>query len=169
VATRYLVALGHRLFVLAYCVSTIAVSRRVVLTLLGRRVYTVAETIPVIAMILCAWRWPAQRAPWLFISLGVLVHMAGDLIYSFHDQNLVPTPCRRPVTTCTSFRTCCWWRAWSFLPKAIRTSARRRAHRGLVVGVAVAALAALLWFGPVFSATGSFWHVLIADAYPVAT
>jgi len=118
-------------------------------------------------MILCAWRWPAQRAPWLFISLGVLVHMAGDLIYSFHDQNLVPTPVPASSDYVYFVSTCCWWRAWSFYPKQYRTSARRRAHRGLVVGVAVAALAALLWFGPVFSATGSFWHVLIADAYPV--
>jgi len=46
------------LFVLAYCVSTIAVSRRVVLTPSGTEGLHRAETIPVIAMILCAWRWP---------------------------------------------------------------------------------------------------------------
>ena len=48
------------LFVLAYCVSTIAVSRPSGFnTFWDGGVYTVAETIPVIAMILCAWRWPA--------------------------------------------------------------------------------------------------------------
>ena len=157
------------LFVLAYCVSTIAVSRPSGFnTFWDGGVYTVAETIPVIAMILCAWRWPAQRAPWLFISLGVLVHMAGDLIYSFHDQNLVPTP----VPASSDY---VYFVSYLLLVAGVviltqsNTGRVRGAVRieGLVVGVAVTALAALLWFGPVFSATGSFWHVLIADAYPV--
>jgi len=157
------------LFVLAYCVSTIAVSRPSGFnTFWDGGVYTVAETIPVIAMILCAWRWPAQRAPWLFISLGVLVHMAGDLIYSFHDENLVPTP----VPASSDY---VYFVSYLLLVAGVviltqsNTGRVRGAVRieGLVVGVAVAALAALLWFGPVFSATGSFWHVLIADAYPV--
>jgi len=157
------------LFVLAYCVSTIAVSRPSGFnTFWDGGVYTVAETIPVIAMVLCAWRWPAQRAPWLLISLGVLVHMAGDLLYSFHDQNLVPTP----VPASSDY---VYFASYVFLVAGVvlltqsNTGRVRAAVRieGLVVGAALAALAALLWFGPVFSATGSFWHVLIADAYPV--
>ena len=45
------------LFVLAYCVSSIVVSRPSGFnTFWDGGVYTVAETLPVIAMVLCAWR-----------------------------------------------------------------------------------------------------------------
>jgi diguanylate cyclase (GGDEF)-like protein len=157
------------LFVLAYCVSTIALSRPSGFnTFWDGGVYTVAEMLPVIAMLMCALRWPAQRAPWLFIGAGVLAHTAGDLVYSFHDQNLVPTP----VPASSDY---VYFASYALLVIGVVLLTQRNVGRvraavrveGIVVGIAVAALAALLWFGPVFSATGSLWHVVTADVYPV--
>lgn len=155
--------------VVAYCVSTIAVSRPSGFnTFWDGGIYTVAETLPVIAMILCALRWPAQRAPWLLIGAGVLVHAAGDLVYSFHDQNLVPTPVPA-VSDYVFFASYVLLVAGVVVLTQSHVGRVRAALRveGIVAGLAVAALAALLWFGPVLSATGSLWHVVLADVYPV--
>lgn len=157
------------LFVLSYVVSTVVVSRPDNFnTLWDGGVYTVAETLPVIAMILCALRWPAQRAPWLLIGLGVLAHTAGDLVYSFHDQNLIPTPV--PADSDVLF-----FVSYALLVAGVlvltqhhigRVSAAVRLE-GIVTGIVVASLAALLWFGPALSMSGTLWHVVLADAYPV--
>lgn len=156
-------------FVIAYCVSTIAVSRPSGFnTFWDGGIYTVAEILPVIAMVLCALRWPAQRAPWLLIGAGALAHAAGDLIYSFHDQNLIPTP----VPAASDY---VYLASYALLVIGVVLLTQSNVGRvslavrveGFVSGIAVAALAALLWFGPVLSATGTLWHVIIADAYPV--
>jgi GGDEF domain-containing protein len=157
------------LFVLAYCVSSIVVSRPSGFnTFWDGGVYTVAETLPVIAMVLCAWRWPAQRAPWLLIGAGVLAHTVGDLIYSFRDQNLVPTPVPAPSDYVYLVSYVLLVAGVVLLTQSnvgrVRTTVRLE---GIVAGLAVAALAALLWFAPVFSETGSLWHVVVADVYPV--
>jgi len=157
------------LFVVAYCLSSIVVSRPSGFnTFWDGGIFTVAETLPVIAMLLCAWRWPGQRAPWLFISAGVLVHTAGDLVYSFHDQNQLPTPVPA-ASDYAYFVSYLLLVAGVILLTQSNTGRVRAAVRleGFVVGIALAALAALLWFGPVLSTTGSLWHVLVADAYPV--
>jgi diguanylate cyclase (GGDEF)-like protein len=155
--------------VLAYCVSTVAVSRPSGFnTLWDGGVYTAAETLPVIAMILCAWRWPAQRAPWLFIGAGVLVHAAGDLVYSFHDQNLVPIPVPAPSDFV-------YFASYLLLVVGVLLLTQSHVGRvrpstrveGIVAGLAVAAMAALLWYGPALSVTGTFWRVVVADVYPV--
>ena len=156
-------------FVVAYCISTMALSRPTGFnTFWDGGVYTIAEMLPVIAMVLCALRWPAQRAPWLFIGVGALAHAAGDLLYSFHDQNLVPTP----VPASSDY---VYLASYVLLVTGVVLLTQSNVGRvraavrveGLAAGLAVAALAALLWFGPVLAATGSLWHVIVADAYPV--
>ena len=156
-------------FVLAYCVSTVTVSRTNSFnTFWDGGVYTVAELLPVVAMILCAKRWPAQRVPWLLIAAGVMVHAAGDLVYSFHDQNLVPTPV--PALSDIVFLA-------SYVLLVVGVVFLTQSHvgrvrasvriEGFVAGLMVASLAALFWFGPALSITGSWWKVIVADAYPV--
>lgn len=157
------------LFVLAYGVSTAAVSRtNNFSTFWDGGVYTVAEVLPVIAMVLCAKRWPAQRAPWLLIGAGVIVHAVGDLVYSFHDQNLVPTPVPALSDIIFLISYVLLVAGVVFLTQShvgrIRASLR---VEGLVAGLMVASLAALFWFGPALSMTGSLWRVIVADAYPV--
>jgi diguanylate cyclase (GGDEF)-like protein len=157
------------LFVLAYCVSTAAISRTSDFnTFWDGGVYIIAEVLPVIAMVLCAMRWPAQRAPWLLIGVGVLVHAAGDLVYSFHDQNLVPVPVPAPSDVV-------YLASYVLLVLGVLLLTQNHGARvrpavrveGIVAGLAVAALAALLWYGPVFSVTGSLWHAVLADGYPM--
>lgn len=157
------------LFVIAYCISTFTLSRTNSFnTLWDGGVYTVAETLPIIAMILCAWRWPAQRGAWLLMSAGVLVHAVGDLVYSFHDQNLIPTPVPAPSDV-VFFASYVLLVAGVLLLTQSHVGRVRAAMRieGIVAGLAVAALAALLWYGPVLSATGTIWHVVLADVYPM--
>jgi len=157
------------LFVLAYCVSTIAISQTNNFnTFWDGGVYTIAETLPVIAMVLCAKHWPAQRAPWLLIGAGVLVHAAGDLVYSFHDQNLVPIPVPAPSDV-VYFASYVLLVAGVLLLTQSHVGRVRPAVRieGIMVGLALAALAVLLWYGPVLSVTGTIWRVVIADGYPV--
>ena len=157
------------LFVLAYVVSTFTVSRTNSFnTFWDGGVYTIAETLPVIAMILCAKHWPAQRVPWLLIGAGVLVHAAGDLVYSFHDQNLIPVPVPA-ASDIIYFASYVLLVAGVFVLTQSHVGRVRPAVRveGIIFGLALAAPAALLWYGPVLSVTGTFWRVVIADGYPV--
>lgn len=157
------------LFVMAYCVSTFTVSRtNAFSTFWDGGVYTVAETLPVIAMLLCARRWPAQRGAWLLMSAGVLGHAVGDLVYSFHDQNLIPTPVPAPSDVVFFI---------SYVLLVVGVVLLTQSHvgrvratvrvEGIVAGLAVSALAALLWYGPALSVTGTLWRVVLAEVYPV--
>lgn len=157
------------LTVLAYIVSAVAVQRPSGFnTFWDGWVYTAAEIIPVVAMLLCARRWPAQRLPWLLFSVGILLHAAGDLVYSFHDQNQIPIP--SPATSDIIY-------LLSYVVLIVAMISLTQSHvgrvsvalriEGIVIGLAVAALAALLWYGPVLSVSGSFWNVVLTEVYPV--
>ncbi len=155
--------------VLAYCVSAFAVARpNGFNTIWDGWIYTIAETLPVIAMVLCAKRWPAQRLPWLLFSVGIVLHTAGDLIYSFHDQNLtpIPVPAASDVIYFASYLVLIVGMIVLTQRNVGHVSAALRVE-GIVTGVALAALAALLWYGPVLSVSGTFWHVVLSEVYPV--
>lgn len=155
--------------ILAYCISTVAVTRTNDFDSFWDGVFFPAtEVLPVIAMVLCAWRWPAQRLAWLIMATGIIIHAVGDLVYSFHDQNLVPIP----VPASSDF---IFFASYTLLVVSVLLLTQSHVGRvrpavrveGIVAGLAVAALAALLWYGPVLSATGTLWRVIIADGYPV--
>lgn len=155
--------------ILAYCVSSVAVARPSGIDTFWDGVFFPAsEVLPVIAMVLCAWRWPAQRLAWLTMSAGIIVHALGDLTYAFHDVNLVPTPV--PASSDYLF-----FGAYALLVLGVLLLTQSHVGRvraalrieGLVAGLAVAALAALFWYGPVLSSSGALWRVIVADGYPV--
>ncbi len=102
------------------------------------------------------------------MGAGVVIHGVGDLVYSFHDQNLVPIP----VPASSDF---VFFASYVLLVVGVMLLTQSHVGRvrpavrveGIVAGLALAALAALLWYGPVLSATGTWWRVIVADGYPV--
>lgn len=157
------------IFVLVYCVSTFVMHPANGYSLVWDGwIYTIAETLPIVLMLLCATRWPAQRVPWLFISLGVLLHTIGDLIYTYHDQNLASMPSPAPSDFAYVFSYVAFIFGIVILTQGhlgrIRMVVRLE---GIIFGLAVASVAALLWFGPVLQVSGGFFKVVVTLAYPI--
>jgi len=131
-------------------------------------VYTVAETACIVPILLRARREAAFRRAWLAIAGALLLKTFGDLVFTFHDQNLTPLPNPAPsdafhILACVLMIggvTVMMQSSFGRIHASVRLD-------GAIAGLALAAVAADLWFGPVLNVSGRPLQVVVDMAYPI--
>src|SRR5580658_6480845 len=154
----------------AYGVSTLVVHRPAsgYNTFWDGWVQNVASALPAIPLLLRARRSPQLRWAWLAMAAGVVLYTLADLVYLLHDQNLRPIP--SPAPSDAFYLSCNLAFIVGF---AILTqSSFGRVHPsvrldGAIAGLAIAAVAGVLWFEPVLDVSGRPLQVAVDLAYPV--
>src|SRR5580658_5139147 len=155
----------------AYGVSTLVVHRPSTgyNTFWDGWVQNIASALPVIPLLLRARRSPRLRWAWLAMAAGVMLYTLADLVYIYHDQNLRPIP--SPAPSDALFLSC---NVAFIVGFAILTQASfGRVHAsvrldGAIAGLAIAAVAGVVWFEPVLHVSGRPLQVAVDLAYPVA-
>ena len=155
---------------IAYGVSTLVVHRPPsgYNTFWDGWVQNIASALPIMPLLLRARRSPRLRSAWLAMATGVMLYTLADLVYIYHDQNLHPIPF--PAPSDAFFLSC---NAAFIIGFAILTqSSFGRVHPsvrldGAIAGLAIAAVAGVVWFGPVLHVSGRPFQAGVALAYPV--
>jgi diguanylate cyclase (GGDEF)-like protein len=130
--------------------------------------YNIAFTLPIIPMLRRANRSQSQRVAWRLLALGVVLNTAATLVYTYHDQNLVPIP--SPALS-DAFYLASY--ALFIAGVAILTQSRLgRVHAsvrldGAIAGLAMASLAGMLWFEPLLKVSGHPLQIIVGMAYPL--
>jgi diguanylate cyclase len=159
------------LFVLAYAVSTFVVHRPPsgYNTIWDGWVENVASTLPIIPILLCARRLPVLRAAWLAMAGGIVLNTAGNLVWTYHDQNLHPIPNPAPSDALYLSSYVAFIAGVAFMTQSsfgrVHSSVRLD---GAITGLAIAAVAGMLWFEPVLHVSGRPFQVIVGMAYPVS-
>src|SRR5580658_9202618 len=156
--------------VIAYGVSTLVVHRPPsgYNTFWDGWVQNIASALPVIPLLLRARRSPELRWAWLAMAAGVMLYTMADLVYIYHDQNLNPIP--SPAPSDAFFLSC---NVAFIVGFAILTQASfGRVHAsvrldGAIAGLAIAAVAGVVWFEPVLHVSGRPFQAAVDLAYPV--
>jgi diguanylate cyclase (GGDEF)-like protein len=154
----------------AYGVSTLVVHRPPsgYITLWDGWVQNIASALPVIPLVLRARRSRELRSAWLAMAAGVMLYTLADLVYTYHDQNLRPIP--SPAPSDAFFLLC---NVAFIVGFAILTqSSFGRVHAsvrldGAIAGLAIAAVAGVVWFEPVLHLSGRPFQAAVDLAYPV--
>jgi diguanylate cyclase (GGDEF)-like protein len=156
--------------VLAYGVSTLVVHRPSsgYNTFWDGWVQNIASALPVIPLLLRARRAPRLRSAWLAMAAGCALYTLADLVFLLHDQNLTPIP--SPAPSDAFFLSC---NVAFIIGFAILTqSSFGRVHAsvrldGAIAGLAIAAVAGVVWFEPVLDVSGQPFRAAVLLAYPV--
>src|SRR5271154_2640915 len=154
----------------AYGVSTLVVHRPPsgYNTFWDGWVENIAGALPVIPLLLRARRSPRLRSAWLAMATGVMLYTLADLVYIYHDQNLKPIP--SPAPSDAFFLSC---NVAFIVGFALLTqSSFGRVHAsvrldGAIAGLAIAAVAGVVWFEPVLHLSGRPFQAAVDLAYPV--
>jgi len=156
--------------VVAYGVSTFVVHRPPsgYNTIWDGWIYTIAETLPVIPVLLRVRRSSEFRSAWLAMAAMIVLNTLGDLVYTYHDQNLnpIPDPAPSDVLYLLSYA------AFIAAVAVLTQSSFGRVHAsvrldGAIAGLAMGALAGVLWFEPLLHASGRLLQVVVTVAYPL--
>ncbi len=130
--------------------------------------YTVTESLPLIPMLLCTRRVPRTRIAWLVMACGVVLNAAGDLVYTYHDQNLAKMPDLAPSDVLYLSSYLSYIVGVTLLTQGnlgrVHVSVRLD---GAISGLALASLAGLLWFDPLLHVSGHPLAVAVHMAYPL--
>src|SRR6202167_6341880 len=156
--------------IVAYGVSTLVVHRPIsgYNTFWDGWVQNIASALPAIPLLMRARRSPRLRSAWLAMATGVVLYTLADLVYLYHDQNLRPIP--SPAPSDAFFLSC---NVAFIIGFAILTqSSFGRVHAsvrldGAIAGLAMAALAGVVWFEPVLDLSGRPFQAAVDLAYPV--
>jgi diguanylate cyclase len=156
--------------VIAYGVSTLVVHRPPsgYNTFWDGWVENIASVLPAIPLLLRARRSRELRWAWLAMAAGVILYTMADLVYLFHDENLKPIP--SPAPSDAFFLSC---NAAFIVGFAILTqSSFGRVHAsvrldGAIAGLAIAAVAGVIWFEPMLDLSGRPFQAAVDLAYPV--
>jgi diguanylate cyclase (GGDEF)-like protein len=158
------------LVIVAYGVSTLVVHRPPsgYNTFWDGWVQNIASALPVIPLLLRARRSPRLRSAWLTMAAGVVLYTLADLVYIYHDQNLRPIP--SPAPSDAFFLSCNV--AFIIAFAILSQSSFGRVHAsvrldGAIAGLAIAAVAGVVWFGPVLLVSGRPFQAAVDLAYPV--
>src|SRR5580658_7337303 len=154
----------------AYGVSTLVVHRPSTgyNTFWDGWVENIASVLPVIPLLLRARRSSELRWAWLSMAAGVMLWTLANLVYTYHDQNLRPIP--SPAPSDAFFLSC---NVAFIVGFAILTQASfGRVHAsvrldGAIAGLAIAAVAGVVWFEPVLHVSGRPFQAAVDLAYPV--
>jgi diguanylate cyclase (GGDEF)-like protein len=131
-------------------------------------IYNIAQSLPVIPMLIRVRRTPELRSAWLAMAAGVTLNSLGNLLYTFHDQNLRPIPDPAPSDALYLLS----YVAFIVGVLLSTQSSFGRLHAsvrldGAITGLAIGAVAGVLWFGPVLQVSGHPLQVAVEMAYPV--
>ncbi|MGP8010378.1 MAG: putative bifunctional diguanylate cyclase/phosphodiesterase, partial [Acidimicrobiales bacterium] len=156
--------------VVAYGVSTLVVHRPPsgYNTFWDGWVQNVASALPAIPLVLRARRSPRLRSAWLAMAAGCVLYTMADLVFLYHDQNLNPIP--SPAPSDAFFLSC---NLAFIIGFAILTqSSFGRVHAsvrldGAIAGLAIAAVAGVVWFEPVLHISGRPFQAAVDLAYPI--
>ena len=108
------------------------------------------------------------RWAWWLVTVGIALFAAGNLLFTYRDQNLDPVPF--PGWSDILYLESTLALAVAFgLVTHIHVGGVSRASRlnGLVVGLAAASVAVALWFNTILEQSGSAAAVLVGLAYPL--
>jgi diguanylate cyclase (GGDEF)-like protein len=128
----------------------------------------IAGALPIVPLVLRARRSRELRSAWLAMAGGVMLYTLADLVYTYHDQNLRPIP--SPAPSDAFFLSC---NVAFIVGFAILTqSSFGRVHAslrldGAIAGLAIAAVAGVVWFEPVLHLSGRPFQAGVDLAYPV--
>ena len=130
--------------------------------------YHVATTLPAALVAIRAIADRRWRHAWVLVAFGILLNTVGNLVYTYHDQNLSPIPFPAPADIGYLGSYLAFAAALVILTHG-RIGAVSKAVRldGLVIGLSAAAVAVALWFDGVLRQTGSSATVLVGLAYPL--
>jgi diguanylate cyclase len=162
------VAIG--VVVVAYGVSTLVVHRPPsgYNTFWDGWMQQIASALPVIPLLLRARRSPRLRWAWVAMAAGCMLYTLADLVFIFHDQNLNPIP--SPAPSDAFFLSC---NLAFIIGFAILTqSSFGRVHAsvrldGAIAGLAIAAVAGVVWLDPLLDISGRPLQAAVDLAYPV--
>jgi diguanylate cyclase (GGDEF)-like protein len=155
--------------VISFAVSTLVVHRPPsgYNTIWDGWVYNIAQMLPVIPVLMRVRRSPELRSAWLAMAIGMTLITVGDLVYTYHDQNLKPIPEPAP---CDAVYLLAY--ATLIVGVALLTqSSFGRVHisirlDGAIAGLAIGALVGMIWFGPLLHASGRPLEMVVYLAYP---
>ena len=155
--------------VIAYAISTFVVHRGPsgYDTTWDGWVYNIAQMLPVIPVLMRVRRSPELRSAWLAMAIGITLIVVGDLVYTYHDQNLKPIPEPAP---CDAVYLLAY--ATLIVGVALLTqSSFGRVHvsvrlDGAISGLAIGAVVGMIWFGPLLHASGRPLEMAVYLAYP---
>jgi diguanylate cyclase len=156
--------------IVAYGVSTLVVHRPPsgYNTFWDGWVQNIASALPAIPLLLRARRSPRLRSAWLAMAAGCVLYTMADLVFIYHDQNLNPIP--SPAPSDAFFLSCNLAFIIGFA--ILSQSSFGRVHAsvrldGAIAGLAIAAVAGVVWFEPVLHLSGRPFQAAVDLAYPV--
>ena len=132
-------------------------------------IYNIAQSLPVIPVILHVRRSRESRSAWFAIAMGIILINIGNLVYTYHDQNLHPIPDPAPSDAIYLVS----YAAFIVGVAMLTQSSFGRVHAsvrldGAIAGLAIGSLAGMAWFGPLLHMTGRPLEVAVNMAYPLA-
>ena len=162
--------LATAVLVVVYAVALFVVTRPAsgYLTLWDGWLVNVVSTLPVVAVLLRVWHKADGRLAWLAIAAGIALNSAGNLLYTYHDQNLIPIP--NPAPSDLPYLLSHVMFVVGVVAISQRSFGRTHASVRLdsaVTGLTLGAVAGALWFGPVLKISGQPLEVAVGMAYPL--
>ena len=162
--------LATAILVVVYAVALFVVTRPAsgYVTLWDGWLVNVVSTLPVVAVLLRVWHKTDRRFAWLAIAAGIALNSAGNLLYTYHDQNLVPIP--NPAPSDLPYLLSHVMFVVGVVAISQRSFGRTHASvrlDGAVTGLTLGAVAGTLWFGPVLKISGRPLEVAVGMAYPL--
>ncbi len=169
-AAEYVLGAVISVLAIAYALSLVLVERSAsgYDTLWDGWVQNLAFALPLIPVAIGAVRQPERRVAWAMIGLGIALNSIANLVYLIHDQNLslIPFPAPSDVSYLLSYVG--FIAGVALLARSPGRDAGTGSNLdGLIAGLALATLVALLWFGPLLEVSGDALEIVVGLAYPV--
>jgi diguanylate cyclase (GGDEF)-like protein len=128
----------------------------------------IACTLPIIPIALRARRSSKLRGAWIAMGAGVALNDIGNLVYMLHDQNIHPIP--SPALSDIPYLLSYVGFAIGITLMTQRSFGKRSTSihlDGAIAGLAVASVAAMLWFDSVMQISGNTLQVIVGMSYPL--
>ncbi len=155
---------------IGYAISMVVIARPAsgYLTLWDGWLFHIATTLPMIPVGIRSFVERSARLPWSLVSVGIGLNTLGNLLFTYHDQNLkvVPFPGWPDAFFALSYL--------AFAIALVQITQRRNGDAsksvrldGLIIGLSAGAIAVALGFGAILAQDGSSLSVLAGLTYPM--
>ncbi len=130
--------------------------------------FHIATTLPAVLAGIRAFVDRRLRVAWWLVSAGILSNTVANLIFTYHDQNVVPLPFPAWSDLFYLGSYACFAVALVIITQA-ETGDISKAVRldGVIIGLSAGAVAVVLWFQSILAQTGSTFAVVTGLAYPL--